>query len=98
MTVIRAGVHSELCKHRPAQRVLGQHAFHCAFDHSGWVFLKLLTQSDLFNAARITGVAVIALGFCLIASDPNLFRIYDHDMIARVDVGGVLGLVLPTKP
>src|SRR5699024_2122512 len=76
--VLRAGVHLELFKHRPAERVLRQHAAHGAFDDPFGRLVELLLERQRFHVADVTGVMIVIFVGALVAGHVHLFGV-DHD-------------------
>jgi hypothetical protein len=79
------------------ERALGQHALDGLLDDALGMLLEQVTQLGGLDAARVLGVAPVALVFELVARDAHLFRVDHDDVVAGVAVGRELGLVLATE-
>src|SRR3954453_5197662 len=92
--VFGAGVHLQLLQHLAPERALREHAFDRVAD--GILGLAGAQVGVLLRlqAARLGPVPVELLGLGLARGEHDLGRGDDHDVIARVEVGGEHRLVL----
>src|SRR5688572_30467094 len=95
--MLRPDVDAELPKLRASEPIPGEHAPDCLAQHLRGTSFELLPQRAAAEPARIARVAVIDLVVELLARHSNLFRVHDHDEVARVDVRRVLGLALAAQ-
>src|SRR5262249_3766449 len=86
--------HVQLLVHLAAERALGEHALHREFDGALGMLLEQLAEGNGLDAADGAGVVPIDLVVELVARDFDLLRVQHDDVIARVDVRRVTGLVL----
>ncbi len=98
MAVLRARKYAQLRKHLPAEGVARQHSLNRKLQGSLWRLLQQLLKRHRLKVPDVTSVAVIHLVFKLIAGDANLFRVHDHDVVARIYVRGIFGLMLALEP
>src|SRR5258705_12213870 len=92
-----AGEHVQLPEHLPAERVLRQHAFHRVLDRAFRLRREQLAEGDRLQVADVAGVMVVELVGELRAGDSDLFRVDDDQVVARIDVRRVHGLVLAAQ-
>src|SRR5712692_3231110 len=98
MRMAATRVDLELADHRVAERALGQHALHRALEHALGLRGMQLREIGLLDTAGESGMAVVDLALRLSSGDAQLRRVQHHNIIAGVDVRGVLGLVLAAQP
>lgn len=98
MFVLGAGINPQFGEHRSSKWVFRQHTLNRALNDPGRMALYLLGKGNLLDPAGIPGVPMICLRLGLVASNPHLLGIDDHNMVARVDVWRVLGLVFAPQP
>ncbi len=67
--VIRAGIDLEFLELGSPKTVLGEHAPDRTLDEAFRVFGSYFLGASLFDAARITGVAIVNLVFLLLAGE-----------------------------
>src|SRR5687768_3785613 len=92
--MIRAAIDLQLLEHRPAEAVLRQHALHSALDHELGLALQEGAEGLLAQPTRIIRVAEVALLPQLVTGDPDLARVEDDHVVARIEVRRVDRLVL----
>src|SRR5690606_25504257 len=93
----RGRVNLQLLKLLAPQAVLRQHAAHGSPDHAVREALKLVTQRDAGEAAGITRVAIVLLGFHLVASHADLVGVDDDHEVANIHVRAEDRLVLSAQ-
>ena len=91
------GIDLELAIHGPSERTLGKHPFNGPFDHPFGAFFDEIREGDRFDPPRIAGVGIVNLIGWLVPCDPHLAGVDNDDIVARVHVGGVVGLVFSAK-
>lgn len=94
MRMLRTNVNLELLAHGAAQRVLRQHALDGMLENALGVLRHGLGEGLGLESAGETAVAIVSLLRRLGAGHADLVSIDDDDEIARVDMRGVLRLVL----
>src|SRR5262245_14344342 len=77
-----------IARHHPADR-LEQNAFRLRFEQ--------VLGSHLLEAAGITGIPLIRLRLPLLAGEADLGSVRDHNKLAGILVGSVLGPMLAAK-
>src|ERR1700758_4502782 len=92
--VLATGKHMKLLEHAPAEGILRQHALDGELDHPLRMLGQELLERDRLDAANVAGVVVVDLVAELAPGDADLLRVHDHDVIAHIDVGAVVSLVL----
>src|SRR5215469_2297972 len=92
--VLATGKHMELLEHAPAEGILRQHALDRELDRPLGMLGEELLERDRLDAADVAGVVVVDLVGELAPGDADLLRVHHHDVIAHIDVGAVVSLVL----
>jgi hypothetical protein len=92
--VIGRRVDLELVEHVAAENALGKHALDGLLDREGRLALEQASVALALEAAGDARVVIIMLLVELVARQLDLGRVDDDDVVARVDVGRVLRLVL----
>ena len=92
--MIATRVYLQLAPHGFAHLRLGQHAAHRFFNEPHRILLADVLGALLAQAPFVPAVIPVKLLFFLAARQPDLGRVDDDDMIARVDVRRVHRLVL----
>src|SRR5271156_2220920 len=90
MRVLVALVNLELGVHLPAHLGLGEHALDGFFDDLFGLKGEEADKGLFAQAAGEAGVAAVELSLALEAGEPNLFGVDDDNMVADIDIGGVL--------
>jgi hypothetical protein len=94
MRVFAAGKYMQFFEHVATQRVLGQHAFHCEFDHTLWMLIEQFLEINSLEVTHVTSVMMVELIGELATCNAYFLRVYNNDVIAGVSVRGVLGFML----
>ncbi len=97
MRVVGAFVHEKLLHHRLTQFGLGQHAFHPALDDADVVLFQHFHGQGNLQAARVVRKVFVFFLVPLVAGETDFFGVENDDVIARVGVGGVGGLILAAQ-
>ena len=97
MVMLCTDVNAELFEHFCAEGVLGEHALDCLVHDEFGLFSHQFLVLDLFESADVTCVITIVFVLEFLASENDLFAVDYDNMVAAVDVGSVLGFVLPFK-
>ena len=97
MRMVGTGVDLQLLELGPAETVLREHAAHGVAHRVCRLLLHEVGEGLLLDAAREPGVAEHLLLLGLAGREDDLLAVDDHHVVARVDVGGVRGLVLATQ-
>ncbi|MEN9560429.1 MAG: hypothetical protein RLZZ502_1640 [Pseudomonadota bacterium] len=97
MWVIRPGIALHLFDHGITKGTLGQHAFHCVFEHAIRKTLLQFGEVGGADTAWEGGVAVVELLLCLVTGDHELVNVGDNDKVSRVHVGGESRLVFASQ-
>ena len=92
--MLRTGIDLELLAHCTAERVLRKHALDGMLDHALRMLGHSLFEGFDLQPTRKTAVTIILFGSCLVARQTDLVGIDDDDKVTRIDVRGVLRLVL----
>ena len=93
-----AGVNAKLAQLLPCEGTVRHHAADGFFNHAlGMLALEDFFRRGCFDAAGITGVAVVLLVRQLASGENRLFRIDDDDVVTAIHVGSVVGLVLAAQ-
>src|SRR2546430_5026302 len=95
--MLGAGVDLQLLDLGAREAVAGEHALDRLAQHLGRPALELVAERPAAQAARIARVTVVHLVVELVAGDGDLLGVDDDHEVARVDVRGVLGLVLAAE-
>src|SRR5256885_11283253 len=95
--VLGAGVDLQLVDLGAREAVPREHALDRLAQHLGRPALELVAERPAAQAARVARVTVGHLVVELVAGDGDLLGVDDHHEDARVDVRGVLGLVLAAE-
>ena len=94
MRMLRTSVNLQLLAHCTAKRVLGEHALNSVLNNALGMLLHGLGERLALQTTGITAVAVVFLGRSLGARNPDLVGVDDDDEVTRVNMRGVLRLVL----
>ena len=97
MGMIVTRIDFQLGEHRSAQLILWHHAFHRFLDDHFRGFHEQLVERDRLNASRISSVVLIQLVCRLIASNHDLFRINNDDIVAGINVRCEFWLMLASE-
>ncbi len=95
--VLRPANDLQLPEHLSSERVPRQHAFDRTLQDPFRRPRQEMFQRLGFEIADIARMPMVNLILQLGAGDPDFLRIYDNDIVARIDVRRVLGLVLPAQ-
>lgn len=82
--MFRSSIDFELFEHGATQWVFGQHPLYRMLDDPGRMSVHHFTKAGALESTGIAGVMIVELLLCLVASNPNLFRIYDDDIVAGI--------------
>ena len=96
--MLGALVDAQIAEDLAEQRTARQHALDGLLDDA---LREAAFQDELgrafLDAAGIAGVVIIDLLVALAAGQDDLVGIHDHDVVAAVDMGRVIGLVLAAQ-
>jgi len=88
MRMIGACINPDLLEHTASQCILGQHPFYGVLQCEGRLGLENPLERYLLETAGITTVAGVDLVFELVVPrNLDLFRIDDHNVITRIEMG-----------
>src|SRR5712672_1749917 len=94
MGMLAAAEYMQLLVHATAQRAFGQHSLDGELDRALRMLLEQLTERNALQVADVAGVLVIKLVGELGARHPHGAGVDDDDMIAKILMGCIIGLVL----
>ena len=97
MGVFRTCIHFQFFDHGVTQGAFGQHAFHGFFQCAAGEFFLHLAEGALVDAAGEAGVAVVFFAFEFVAGYTQFVGVDDDDVVAGVNMRGVLGLVFAAQ-
>lgn len=97
MRMLRPTYDLELAEHLPSQRVARQHALDGLRDHPLRRLIQQLLQGFGFQVTDVARVAMVKLVLELSTRHADLLSVDDDDVVARIDVRRVLGLVLTAQ-
>src|SRR5947209_2018586 len=94
MGVMRPLVNLQFGRHLPAQTGLRQHALDRLFNDRLRAPVEQLDKRLFAESAGEAGIAPVELGVGLHAGEDNLFAVDDDNMVAHIEIGRVLHVVL----
>src|SRR5919112_3225747 len=98
MRMLSAAIDAQVAHDLTEKRAAGEHALHSLLDHAlREAAVENELGSALLDAAWITGVVVVHLLLALAAGEHHLVGVDDDDVVAAVDVGRVVRLMLATQ-
>jgi hypothetical protein len=97
MGMLGARVDLELANQLAREAILGEHTPYGSLDGLARVSSQQVAIGHLAKTTRIARVASSHLGASLLAGQCNFSGVDNDDEVARVNMAGELGLVLPAK-
>ena len=97
MGMLVACVHEQLFIHLAAEAVFGKHAFYSPFDHHFRPALQEGLCGFFLTATGVTAIGIVDFLFDLVSCEFYFLTIGNDDIIATIDVRGVVCLVLAAQ-
>ena len=97
MSVLRACINLQFLEHLSAELSIRKHTFYSMSDDFFRLLCLKLFESDLAEAARISGMSLVDLFFSLLACNLNLFSVDNDYIVTTVNMRCVSRLLLSAK-